>query len=106
MINPATSDKLELPDLVTRGSLSLFQKLGISSKFMEKDPDTWQHCDDYCEALKVVNALTVTNDHAERGIALIQEYNLFSLIVKNRNNICYRWFLNIESNSLTVKSLH
>ena len=42
---------------------------------MEKDPDTWQHCDDYCEALKGVNALTVTNDHAERGIALIQEYN-------------------------------
>ena len=42
---------------------------------MEKDPNTWQHCDDYCEALKVVNALTVTNDHAERGIALIQEYN-------------------------------
>ena len=75
VFNPATFDKLELPDLVTRGSLSLYRKLGTSSKFMEKDPDTWQHCDDYCEALKVVNALTVTNDHAERGIALIQEYN-------------------------------
>ena len=65
VINPATSERLELPDLVTRGSLSLFQKFGIFSKFMEKDPDTWQHCDDYCEALTVVNALTVTNDHAE-----------------------------------------
>ena len=42
---------------------------------MEKNSDTWQHCDDYREAIKVVNALTVTNDHAERGIALIQEYN-------------------------------
>ena len=53
-------DHKELPDLVTEGLLSLFQKLGISSKFMEEDPETWPLCDDYSEPLKVVNALTVT----------------------------------------------
>ena len=65
---------IELPELVTTGLLSLFQKLGISSKFMEEDPGAWPLCDDYCEALKVVSVLTVTSDHAERGVALIEKY--------------------------------
>ena len=64
VINLVISDKLELTDLATKGSLSFFQKLGISFKYTKKDPDTWQHCNDYGEALKVVNAFTVTNDHA------------------------------------------
>ena len=42
---------------------------------MEKDPEAWPLCNDYCEALKVVNALTVTKYHDERVVALIKEYN-------------------------------
>ena len=40
---------------------------------MEEDPEAWPLCDDYCEALKVADALTVTNDHAER--ILMEEHN-------------------------------
>ena len=72
--NPSMFDHIELPDLVTIGSLSLFQKLGISSKFMEEKPEAWPLCDDYCEALKMVNTLIVTNDHAGREVALMEEY--------------------------------
>ena len=63
IINPTMFDHIELPDLVTAGSLSLFQKLGVSSEFMEEDPKAWPLCDDCCGTLMVVNALTVTKDH-------------------------------------------
>ena len=75
IINPAILDHIELSDLVTTGSLLLLQKLNISSKFLEEDPKAWPLSNDYCEPLKVVNALTVTNDHAERKVALIEDYN-------------------------------
>ena len=41
---------------------------------MEEDSKACLFWNDYCEALKVVNALTVTIDHAERGGALTEEY--------------------------------
>ena len=47
----------------------------ISDAFIDADPDTWPVREDYFEAADVVHALSVTNDHAERGVALIQEFN-------------------------------
>ena len=67
--------KLELPDFLPKGSLSLFKKLGLSTNFLDEDYKTWPPCKDYCMACKTVNTLTVTNDHAERKVASIEEYN-------------------------------
>ena len=110
-INPAMFDHIELPDLVITGLLTLFQKLGISSMFMEENPEAWRLCDDFCEALKVVNALAVTNYHAERGIELIEKYNsilthsekqkqyLSQMVSKHRKK-----FPNCKKSTLTLKN--
>ena len=42
---------------------------------------------DYQEALAVVKAMNVVNDHAERGVALIQEY--CGLITKDESQLQY-----------------
>ena len=54
---------------------------------MEEDPEAWPLCDDYCNALKVVCALTFTNDHAEREVTLIEEYN--SILAHNEEQTQY-----------------
>ena len=71
IINPAMFDHIEPSDLVTTGSLSCFKNF----VYVGEDPKAWPFSDDYCEGLKVVIALTDTNDHAERGVALIEEYS-------------------------------
>ena len=48
IINLVMSDQTDLSGVVTTASLSLFQKLGILTKFMEEDPEAWPLCDDYC----------------------------------------------------------
>ena len=75
IINSAICYQLELPDLVTKGFLSLFNKLELSTAFLDEDPATWPLCKNYCMAVNTVNTLFVTNDHAERGVALIEEFN-------------------------------
>ena len=71
----ATFKHLELPDFVIKGSLFLFKKLGLSTTFLDQDSKTWSLCKNYCMACNTVNTLTVTNDHAERRVALIEEHN-------------------------------
>ena len=75
IINSAKCHQLELPDLVTKGFLSLYKKLGLSTIFLDEDPATWPLCKNYCTAINTVNILTVTNDCAEKGVALIEEFN-------------------------------
>ena len=99
IINPAMFDHIEPSDLVTTGSLSCFKNF----VYVGEDPKAWPFSDDYCEGLKVVIALTDTNDHAERGVALIEEYSSI-LIVKSRHNILFKWFLNIERNFRIAKN--
>ena len=48
---------------------------GHSHKFSRCDPNTWDSRDDYKIASSVANGLKVVNDLAERGVALIEEYN-------------------------------
>ena len=48
---------------------------------MANDPQLWEQHEDYRDALEVVKDLRVVNDTAERGIALVQEYN--GLLVKD-----------------------
>ena len=55
--------------------IPFFKKLGLSTAFLDQDPAAWPLCKNYCMAVNTVNTLTVTNDHAERGVALIEEFN-------------------------------
>ena len=46
----------------------------LPDDFLDVDPDEWEPRVDYQEALAVVKAMNVVNDHAEHEVALIQEY--------------------------------
>ena len=63
-----------LSDFVTSTSKVVLQKLKLSSGFLQKDPDTWNDDNDFLRASSIVQELKVVDDHAERGVALIQEY--------------------------------
>ena len=39
------------------------------------DPSEWDEEEAFREALCIINELAVVNDRAERGVALIQEFN-------------------------------
>ena len=73
-INIKTIKISELNDFVTSKSKVIFQKLNIITSFLEKDPEFWRKDDDFQTASTIVHELKVVNDHAERGVALIQEY--------------------------------
>ena len=65
----------ELEDFVTGKTSELFAKLRVSTDFFNVDPEVWQSRDGYKRCLGIINKLHVTNDNAERGIALVQELN-------------------------------
>jgi hypothetical protein len=68
-------NRLALADFVTRNSLSFFRVLRIPEEFLEEDPDKWHNNSDYRISQDKVKALRVTNDHAERAIKLMENFN-------------------------------
>jgi len=65
----------EIADFVTRNTKKFFDMLNLPNDFLEEDPDTWNSLPSFVEAHNVVAKLWVTNDTAERVVALMQEYN-------------------------------
>ena len=47
----------------------------MDQKFLTEFPVSWNDQPGYLMARKLVQAIQATNDTAERGMALIQEYN-------------------------------
>ena len=56
-------------------SMNLLQNMRISTSFLDVDPSRWNDDLAFQAAKKEMNVIRVVNDHAERGIALIQQYN-------------------------------
>ena len=85
-INQQMITSSNLSDFVTSTFKVLFQKLYIKlpSGFLQKDPDTWHDDNDFLWASSVVRQLKVVNDHAERGVALIQKYCELMTMLKER----------------------
>jgi len=61
--------------LLHRQSLKLFKRLGINLSFLEIDPTEWKNNTNYKFGKKVVDALHIVNDTAERGVKLMEEFN-------------------------------
>lgn len=76
-----------IENFVSSNSLRFFQILGISSNFLKKDVETWNEDTDYVAAKNIVHSLRVVNDIAERGVALMEEYN--KLITSNEEQMQY-----------------
>jgi len=64
-----------LEQFCTVNTKRLFQLLVLPQAFLTKDPSEWEKEESFLEALKIVKGLAVVNDRAERGVALIQEFN-------------------------------
>ena len=68
-----------LEDFVTSKSMTLLRMMELPDGFLTVDPDLWEDRDDYKQAVEIVKSLKVVNDHTEdhteRGKALIQEYS-------------------------------
>ena len=60
---------------MSKKSIAFFECMELPDGFLQVDPDTWEDREDFKKASEIVHALKVVNDHAERGVALIQEYN-------------------------------
>jgi len=64
-----------LEQFCTSNSKKLFDILRIPCGFLTQEPSQWQEDNSYQQAANVVAGLAVCNDRAERGVALIQDYN-------------------------------
>jgi hypothetical protein len=64
-----------LADFVTTSTQKFFNILRIDKTFFNKDPTSWHSDQTYIEAIETVSSLRVTNDLAERGVALMQSFN-------------------------------
>jgi len=64
-----------LHDFVTKRTCDFFTILGISQDFLQLDPSEWQGQEQYQQSQLLVKSVRVVNDLAERGVALIQEFN-------------------------------
>jgi hypothetical protein len=63
-------------DFVTKSTLKFFKLLDLQEEFMEHDPSEWGELEVYQRNKEVVQSVKVINDLAERGVALIQEFNM------------------------------
>ena len=66
---------LHLEDFVSGRTLHFFRKLHLDEAFLDLPPDSWQMDEGFQRSSQIIRNLAVVNDHAERGVALIQEFN-------------------------------
>ena len=62
-------------NFVTKSTNCFFTIVGISQDFLKVDPNEWENQPKYQEGKHLVLSMKVVNDLAERGVALIQEFN-------------------------------
>ncbi|CAM4573541.1 unnamed protein product [Leuciscus chuanchicus] len=72
-VDMLTIKQKTLDNFVSKSSRNLFSMLGIPDAFLSEDPESWNSRDDFKAAEAIINSLVVTNDHAECGVALIQD---------------------------------
>jgi len=95
-----------LEQFCTSNSKTIFRLLQLPTSFLLKDPLSWKDDEEY----QFVKRLAVVNDRAERGVALIQQFNkhltkreqlqfLLQVVIDHR-----RQFLDCKKSTLLSKS--
>ncbi|CAH2101754.1 unnamed protein product [Euphydryas editha] len=79
-------EEKNIEDFVTSNTLRFFRILGIPSAFLQKEPRVWEEDEDYKASREIVRSMRVVNDIAERGVALIEEFNKLITTDEERNN--------------------
>ena len=62
-----------LENIVSMNSLNLFNRMGLPKSFKETNPASCGDVEEFEYSKAIIKALNVVNDHAECGIALVQE---------------------------------
>ena len=70
-----------LSEFANQNSFKFFRITGIDQSFLEKNPDIWVEDESFQLGLKRLQGMKPTNDIAERGVKLIEDFN--SSITKN-----------------------
>lgn len=74
-------------DFVTKNRRALFTRLRLPERFLQLPASQWADEPNYQTAAKIAHTVTVVNDHAERGVALIQQYS--GSLTKNEEQLQY-----------------
>ena len=77
--------KRGLEQFCTTNSRKLFQLLDLQERLLTQDPSDWEQDESYTRALRIVKSLAVVNDRAERGIAILQDFN--KKLTKNEDQL-------------------
>lgn len=77
----------DLSDFVSTESLGLFKDFDLPYEFINEEVQNWPNIDSFQECKRFFNHLAVVNDVAERGVALIEEYN--KCLTKNEEQLQY-----------------
>ncbi|ESO04095.1 hypothetical protein HELRODRAFT_173173 [Helobdella robusta] len=69
------SDEMSVKDFVSSNTMQFFAILGLPQSFLNKRPSKWREDEQYKKAFEVVSSIKPVNDFAERGVALMQDFN-------------------------------
>lgn len=86
-IDPDTLQVKSLYDFTTKNTKSFFKKLNLKTDFLELPLEQWKDDPSFQDAKASVQALSVINDHAERGVALVQGFS--GRITKDEEQLQY-----------------
>jgi hypothetical protein len=64
-----------LEQFCTANSMTFFHHLQLPVSFLSNEPSEWCEDETYKTAMTIIKGLAVVNDRAERGVALIQDFN-------------------------------
>lgn len=76
-----------ISDFVSMDSKKIFDTFNLTYDFIETDIQTWPEDVNFQECKRFFQNLSVVNDVAERGVALIEEYN--KCLTKNEDDLQY-----------------
>lgn len=65
----------DLSQFVSMRSINIFESFDLSYEFIDEDVTLWPQNPNFLENLEYFGKLQVVNDVAERGVALIEQYN-------------------------------
>ena len=68
-------DSKTLPTFASSNTRLLFKRLKIPNSFLHLPAAQWEENEDYQKARAFCKSLSVTNDHAERSVALVQTFS-------------------------------
>ena len=67
--------QMTLVDLTSKNSMTLFKNMNLLDDFLEFPADQWNHQSSFNDAKSFISSMAITNDHAERSIALKESFS-------------------------------